>query len=79
MDKDMGSLSYRCFYGGCRASVGKTSKAKVEREAVLQCQRSGADDCKTFSYYNQCAALAWPNQVNGKPSVGYGSDKSSAA
>ncbi|WP_369938493.1 DUF4189 domain-containing protein [Xanthomonas tesorieronis] len=76
--KTWGAIAVAASTGDVGASVGKTSKAQAERDSVLQCQRSGANDCKAFSYHNQCAALAWPNQVNGSPSVGYGPDKSSA-
>lgn len=45
------------------ASTGKFSKSDAEADAVDQCQVAGFHGCAvTFTYRNQCVALASPSQ-----------------
>jgi hypothetical protein len=48
-------------------STGLSSKRKAEKEAMAHCRSKGGVDCKVLiSYYNQCAAVAWGPDSNGK-------------
>lgn len=47
--------------GGFGTSTNAKSKRRAEAAAVKQCRQTGGPDsqCKVFSYYNQCAVVAW--------------------
>ncbi|WP_326520048.1 DUF4189 domain-containing protein [Xanthomonas euroxanthea] len=52
------------------ASTGKLSKADAEADAVDQCQVAGFHGCAaTFTYRNQCVALASPASTQGRAGV----------
>ncbi|GFM81380.1 hypothetical protein PSCICN_20720 [Pseudomonas cichorii] len=43
------------------AAVGQMSKSDAEKDAIDQCQSAGFQECYvTFTYMNQCVALATP-------------------
>lgn len=47
---------------GFGASNSLSSKRQAEKAALKQCQLSakrGSSACEVFSYYNQCAFIAW--------------------
>lgn len=50
--------------GDAGASTGQSSKGAAEKEAISQCARGGASDCRvTMSYKNQCAAMVTPSSI----------------
>ncbi|MCC4635326.1 DUF4189 domain-containing protein [Xanthomonas dyei] len=52
------------------ASTGKLSKGDAEADAVDQCQVAGFHGCAvTFTYRNQCVALASPASNQGRAGV----------
>lgn len=59
--KTWGSVASSDSTGDAGASVGRPNKSEAEQQAVLQCQRGGASDCRTLmTYKNQCVAVAGP-------------------
>ncbi|ENZ95728.1 DUF4189 domain-containing protein [Xanthomonas fragariae] len=55
------------------ASTGKTSKKDAEADAIDQCQVAGFHGCTvTFTYRNQCVALASPSSTQGRSGVAGG-------
>lgn len=57
------------------AVIGAKSKKLANKAAIAQCRANGGgDNCKKapFSYYNQCAAIAWGDTTyrgGGRPAV----------
>ncbi|MEA9749425.1 DUF4189 domain-containing protein [Xanthomonas campestris pv. raphani] len=52
------------------ASIGKLSKDAAEADAIDQCQVAGFHGCAvTFTYKNQCVALASPSSTQGRAGV----------
>ena len=52
------------------ASIGKLSKDAAEADAIDQCQVAGFHGCVvTFTYKNQCVALASPSSTQGRAGV----------
>ncbi|MBB5735457.1 hypothetical protein FHT08_001199 [Xanthomonas campestris] len=52
------------------ASIGKFSKGDAEADAIDQCQVAGHRGCAvTFTYRNQCVALASPSSAQGRAGV----------
>lgn len=58
--------------GASGAVTGEVRKADATKNAVAECSRSGASDCRiSFTYKNQCAAAAVP--ASGTPGTSFGS------
>ncbi|MCU1127950.1 DUF4189 domain-containing protein [Stenotrophomonas maltophilia] len=56
--------------GEAGASTGQRTRSAAEKEAVAQCSRGGADNCRvTMAYKNQCVALITPSSVDKGGSV----------
>ncbi|WP_080953822.1 DUF4189 domain-containing protein [Xanthomonas phaseoli] len=52
------------------ASIGKFSKGDAEADAIDQCQSAGFHGCEiTFTYRNQCVALASPSSAHDQAGV----------
>ncbi|WP_414675113.1 DUF4189 domain-containing protein [Luteibacter sp.] len=53
--------------GGAKGvATDKESKGEAVRDAMAECQATGAKNCKVeLTYYNQCAAVAWGDQSFG--------------
>ncbi|MEF2242004.1 DUF4189 domain-containing protein [Xanthomonas arboricola] len=59
--KTWGAIACSASQGESWTSLGKTSRADAESEAVNQCEVAGLSDCKlTLSYQNQCVSMASP-------------------
>jgi hypothetical protein len=60
-----GAIAIDLDSGDVGTAVGKPSKRKAEREALDDCEASGAKGCRQvlFAYENQCAVIAWPAVV----------------
>jgi hypothetical protein len=59
--------------GAFGAANGMSSKRKAEKAAMKQCVANGGKACRIRdTYWNQCVALAWGDDLN---SVDFGADK----
>ncbi|WP_223875547.1 MULTISPECIES: DUF4189 domain-containing protein [Xanthomonas] len=57
--------------GEAWTTVGKLTKEDAEDEAVSECKKAGASDCRIrISYQNQCVAMASPVAAGGTATVG---------
>jgi len=60
----VGSVDSTTIYG---VNTGKLSKSEAEEDSLRRCSSHAGDSCKvSFTYYNQCVAIAEP-QVGGLP------------
>lgn len=58
--------------GASGTVVGEVRKAEAVKNAIAECAKSGARDCRiSFTYKNQCAAAAVP--MSGTPGTSFGS------
>ncbi len=70
-----GAYAIDASKGRLGTATGAKSKKQATKAAIAQCRlNGGGDDCKkgTFSYYNQCVALAWGDTTyrgSGRPTV----------
>lgn len=59
-----GAIAIDEVKGSVGTSVDMDSKRAAEEEAMRRCIKPGTVGCKVrMTYYNQCAALAWPDQT----------------
>ncbi|QXG50027.1 DUF4189 domain-containing protein [Pseudomonas viridiflava] len=57
------------------AAVGQMSKSDAEKDAIDQCQSAGFQECYvTFTYMNQCVAMATPVSGGSKSHISSAAD-----
>jgi hypothetical protein len=54
-----GAISVDLELGKFGGAQGLASKGKAEKAANKDCKKNGGKRCRSYSYYNQCGALAW--------------------
>ncbi len=70
-----GAIAFDGTKGTLGAVTGAKSKKLANKAAIAQCRANGGgDNCKksTFSYFNQCAAIAWGDTTyrgGGRPTL----------
>lgn len=70
-----GAIAFDPIKGVLGAVTGEKSKKFANKAAIAQCRANGGgDNCKKapFSYYNQCAAIAWGDATyrgGGRPTL----------
>ncbi|MEA5124575.1 DUF4189 domain-containing protein [Xanthomonas floridensis] len=74
-EKRWGAIALEDGEGGAvGVSAGKKSRRDAVGEAVNLCEKTGVS-CKTFVYFNQCAALAWPGRPEHGRIIRQGAEK----
>ena len=59
-----GAIAHDGIAGRFGGAEGLSSKRKAEKAAIKECMRNEGRKCKiVISYYNQCGAMAWGNQL----------------
>jgi Domain of unknown function (DUF4189) len=59
-----GAIAYDGKAGRFGGKEGFDNKRKAEKAAIKECKKNGGSACKIVtSYYNQCGAMAWGNNL----------------
>jgi len=59
-----GAIAHDGKLGRFGGAEGFTAKRKAEKAAIAECRKNGGKSCKIkISYYNQCGAMAWGNNL----------------
>ena len=60
--KTWGAIAMDSTTADVGTAAGQFSREEAVAKAVERCSRHGAKQCEVgFTYYNQCAAMAWPS------------------
>lgn len=60
------AIAIDSIVGDVGISSGKFTEADARSEALMRCKKHGATECQATTFHNQCAVIAWPQNVGGK-------------
>ena len=60
------AIAIDSIVGDVGVSSGKFTEADAKSEALMRCKKHGATECQATTFHNQCAVIAWPQNVGGK-------------